>query len=131
MEALRYAYDTDEIACGGAFVVLNHNGKVRVERGFIHPEDDNRLEKVRGRGSEQEDDEDSSACADDEDEPEADLSDNLLPISAHRRAIRATGRRAGCPHACAVGPDVLSKCRGQRPRYSSGRSVLGQSCGPH
>ena len=34
--------DADGIACGGAFVVLNHDGDVRVERGFIRPEDDKR-----------------------------------------------------------------------------------------
>lgn len=43
IEALRHAYNTDEIACGGAFVVLTHDGGVRVERGFIRPEDENRL----------------------------------------------------------------------------------------
>jgi len=33
------AYDPDDIARGGAFVALAHDGQVRVERGFIRPED--------------------------------------------------------------------------------------------
>jgi len=40
LEAKRQAYDPDEITRGGAFVVLNHDGIVRIERGFIRPEDE-------------------------------------------------------------------------------------------
>lgn len=36
----RYAYDPDEIARGGVFVVLNYDGGARIERGFIRPEDE-------------------------------------------------------------------------------------------
>jgi len=36
----RYAYDPDEIARGGVFVVLNYDGEARIERGFIRPEDE-------------------------------------------------------------------------------------------
>jgi ParB family transcriptional regulator, chromosome partitioning protein len=85
IEALRHAYDADEIACGGAFVVLNHDGEVRVERGLIRPEDDNRLQKVSAKGTAPEDDEDSSTSADDDNEFEAGLSDSLVAdLTAHR-----------------------------------------------
>jgi ParB family transcriptional regulator, chromosome partitioning protein len=40
LEARRHAYDPDGIARGGAFVILNHDGEVRIERGFIRPEDE-------------------------------------------------------------------------------------------
>ncbi|MGV1954198.1 ParB/RepB/Spo0J family partition protein [Agrobacterium sp. 22-214-1] len=40
IDSLRHAYDPDEIARGGAFVVLNHDGTARIERGFIRPEDE-------------------------------------------------------------------------------------------
>ncbi|TJW48891.1 MAG: chromosome partitioning protein ParB, partial [Mesorhizobium sp.] len=40
IDALRHAYDTDEIARGGVFVVLSHDGTARVERGFIRTEDE-------------------------------------------------------------------------------------------
>ncbi|NTH43974.1 ParB N-terminal domain-containing protein [Agrobacterium rhizogenes] len=39
IDALRHAYDPDDIARGGVFVVLNHDGTARIERGFIRPED--------------------------------------------------------------------------------------------
>src|SRR3984893_5815405 len=40
LEAKRHAYDPDDIARGGAFVILNHDGMVRIERGFIRPGDE-------------------------------------------------------------------------------------------
>lgn len=40
IDGLRYAYDPDEIGRGGVFVVLNHDGEARIERGFIRPEDE-------------------------------------------------------------------------------------------
>ncbi|MFG1186241.1 ParB/RepB/Spo0J family partition protein [Xanthobacter aminoxidans] len=40
IDAKRHAYDTDEIARGGVFVILNHDGTARIERGFIRAEDE-------------------------------------------------------------------------------------------
>ncbi len=40
LDALRHAYDPEEVASGGAFVSLNYDGTARVERGFIRPEDE-------------------------------------------------------------------------------------------
>ncbi len=40
IDAKRHAYDADEIARGGVFVILNHDGTVRIERGFIRAEDE-------------------------------------------------------------------------------------------
>jgi ParB family chromosome partitioning protein len=40
LEAKRQAYDPDDIARGGAFVILNHDGTVRIERGFIRAGDE-------------------------------------------------------------------------------------------
>jgi len=40
VDALRYAYDPDEITRGGVFVMLYHDGTARIERGFIRPEDE-------------------------------------------------------------------------------------------
>ena len=40
IDALRHAYDPDDIARGGIFAVLNHDGTARIERGFIRPEDE-------------------------------------------------------------------------------------------
>ena len=96
-EALRYAYDADDIACGGAFVVLNHDGEVRVERGFIRPEDDNRQQNAPAKGSVQDGDDDGTA-ADDETESEG-LSDSLV---ADLTAYRTLGLRL----ALSEQPDV-------------------------
>jgi len=40
LEAKRQAYDPADIARCGAFVILNHDGTVRIERGFIRAEDE-------------------------------------------------------------------------------------------
>jgi ParB family chromosome partitioning protein len=40
IDALRHAYDPNDITCGGVFVVLNHDGAARIERGFIRAEDE-------------------------------------------------------------------------------------------
>ena len=44
----REAYDPQEIAQAGAFVCLGHDGAVRIERGFIRPEDEPAPEPVEG-----------------------------------------------------------------------------------
>lgn len=40
IDAKRHAYDADEIARGGVFVILSHDGTARIERGFIRAEDE-------------------------------------------------------------------------------------------
>jgi ParB family transcriptional regulator, chromosome partitioning protein len=40
IDARRHAYDPDDLNRGGLFVVLNHDGTPRIERGFIRPEDE-------------------------------------------------------------------------------------------
>ena len=40
IDAMRHAYDADEIARGGVFVILSHDGEARIERGFIRAEDE-------------------------------------------------------------------------------------------
>lgn len=40
VDALREGFDADAISRGGVFVTLNHDGTVRIERGFIRPEDE-------------------------------------------------------------------------------------------
>ncbi|OOO17798.1 ParB/RepB/Spo0J family partition protein [Rhizobium sophoriradicis] len=40
LDALRHAYDPQEVPVGGAFVSLNYEGTARIERGFIRPEDE-------------------------------------------------------------------------------------------
>ena len=40
IDAKRHAYDADDIGRGGVFVILNHDGTARIERGFIRAEDE-------------------------------------------------------------------------------------------
>jgi ParB family chromosome partitioning protein len=40
IDAKRHAYDPDDIARGGVYVSLSHDGEARIERGFIRPEDE-------------------------------------------------------------------------------------------
>ena len=40
LEAKRLAYDPADVARCGAFVILNHDGTVRIERGFVRAEDE-------------------------------------------------------------------------------------------
>ena len=40
LEAKRRAYDPADVARCGAFVILNHDGTVRIERGFVRAEDE-------------------------------------------------------------------------------------------
>jgi ParB family transcriptional regulator, chromosome partitioning protein len=40
IDATRHAYDAEDIGRGGVFVVLNHDGTARIERGFVRPEDE-------------------------------------------------------------------------------------------
>ncbi|MGY4253407.1 ParB family chromosome partitioning protein [Bradyrhizobium sp. USDA 4516] len=97
LEAKRQAYDLADVARGGAFVALNHDGTVRVERGFIRPEDEKpRAETGPESGAEARDDEDGDGedgaqdgeddegAADEEDENQR-LSDALVrDLTAHR-----------------------------------------------
>jgi ParB family chromosome partitioning protein len=96
LEAKRQAYDPDYIARGGAFVILNHDGTVRIERGFIRTEDekpqpetehaDDTSESVGAESSDgvsDEDGEDQSSS--DEEENDSPLSDILVrDLTAHR-----------------------------------------------
>jgi ParB family chromosome partitioning protein len=104
IDALRHAYDPDDIARGGVFVVLDHDGRVRIERGFIRPEDKNPeaedasdgetvVDGVRVNGDgeiiEDGEDGDGASAPDTEDEDAGDdgkpLSDILIrDLSAHR-----------------------------------------------
>ena len=108
--AKRSAYDANVIAHGGAFVVLHHDGTVRVERGFVRPEDEAFADpqpeseaegdapEPQAREDEQPEDgdEDVQDFEDEDEEPGKPISDSLTrDLSAHRTlALRvALGER--------------------------------------
>ncbi|MBP1096542.1 ParB/RepB/Spo0J family partition protein [Bradyrhizobium diazoefficiens] len=97
LEAKRQAYDPGDVARGGAFVILNHDGTVRIERGFIRPEDDKSHPEAGQDGEaeapEEEGKGDDQASCDgeggeeesDEEDGEQRLSDTLVrDLTAHR-----------------------------------------------
>ncbi|MBR1163950.1 ParB/RepB/Spo0J family partition protein [Bradyrhizobium elkanii] len=97
LEAKRQAYDADDVGRGGAFVVLNHDGTIRVERGFVRPGDEKpqaetgsdsdaeaRDEEAREGEEAGLDGEDDEGASDEEDEDQP-LSDALVrDLTAHR-----------------------------------------------
>jgi len=100
LEAKRLAYDPADIARCGALVILNHDGTVRIERGFVRAEDENLEPEARaasgeGNGGEASDDDGGTGpngaggeSLDGEDEDADDhkpLSDILIrDLTAHR-----------------------------------------------
>jgi len=99
LEGRRLAYDPADIARCGAFVILNHDGTVRIERGFVRAEDEKQEPDAHegsggGEGGEASDDGESGSNGDgdetldgeDEDgEDEKPLSDILIrDLTAHR-----------------------------------------------
>ncbi|TPE64446.1 ParB/RepB/Spo0J family partition protein [Sandaracinobacter neustonicus] len=102
----RSAYDASVIAHGGAFVVLHHDGSVRVERGFVRAEDealadpqpeDEAFDPKAVEDEQAEDgDEDVQEIEEEDEEPGKPISDSLTrDLSAHRTlALRvALGER--------------------------------------
>ena len=111
ISAKRSAYGASVIAHGGAFVVLHHDGTVRIERGFVRAEDEAladpqpetqseaddavQVEADEEGGDEQAHDEQEAEEAEDE-KPGKPISDSLIrDLSAHRTlALRvALGER--------------------------------------
>ncbi|KRQ15942.1 ParB/RepB/Spo0J family partition protein [Bradyrhizobium manausense] len=97
LEAKRQAYDASDVARGGAFVILNHDGTLRIERGFIRPEDDKSNpeagEDGDGQASDEEGGGDAQATRDgeggeeenEEEDGQQRLSDTLVrDLTAHR-----------------------------------------------
>jgi ParB family chromosome partitioning protein len=87
------AYDAEEVARGGVFVVLGHEGVARIERGFIRPEDRPVVEAAPeaipetggGDAPSVEAPEAGEAPDEEPEEPAGPLSDRLvMDLTAHR-----------------------------------------------
>ncbi|MEZ5656874.1 MAG: ParB/RepB/Spo0J family partition protein [Sphingobium sp.] len=93
----RYAYDANLIAHGGVFVVLNHDGTVRIERGFVRAKDEALADpQPEGAAIDPETAEDVQEIEDEDEEVGKPISDALTrDLSAHRTlALRvALGER--------------------------------------
>lgn len=96
ISAKRSAYDPQIVANGGVFVVLNHDGAVRVERGFIRAEDEavafaqpeaegDAVEPEAAADEQAEDGAEIEPVEEEDEEPGKPISDSLTrDLSAHR-----------------------------------------------
>ncbi|MHC2282881.1 ParB family chromosome partitioning protein [Bradyrhizobium diazoefficiens] len=99
LEAKRQAYDPGDFARGGAFGILNHDGAVRIERGFIWPADEKpqseaeQTAEASGEGDPerpddqavQDESEEGATAVDEEEDDDRPLSDVLVrDLTAHR-----------------------------------------------
>jgi ParB family transcriptional regulator, chromosome partitioning protein len=152
LEAKRQAYDPDDITRGGAFVILNHDGMVRIERGFVRAEDEKPKPEAHDMSSEGEggdtingDDgtvrggESGDESSDREDEDADDhkpLSDILIrDLTAHRtlglRLALSEQPEVAIVAAtqCAICADILSRRGRPRSRHPSCQHNAGFPCG--
>ncbi|WP_332767786.1 ParB/RepB/Spo0J family partition protein [Phenylobacterium sp.] len=107
-----YGFDPDEIARGGVFVVLGHDGQARIERGWVRAEDlpppvepeaaEDDGTPGAGRGELVE------GPTEDEDDDEAE--DELAPLSDRLIADLTAHRTAGLRDALSENPDVALLC---------------------
>ncbi|WP_316159375.1 ParB/RepB/Spo0J family partition protein [Bradyrhizobium sp. SZCCHNRI3042] len=96
LEAKRHVYDPEDVARAGAFVILSHDGDLRIERGFIRPEDekprsqpdqvgDASEPEAQGAGDEAAEDGKGEESGSDEEDEDCPLSDLLVrDLTAHR-----------------------------------------------
>ncbi|KAA2312729.1 DNA-binding protein [Puniceibacterium sp. HSS470] len=92
LEARPIRYEADDLALAGAFVSIDSSGRLRIERGYVRPEDEP-VEEVEDTGEtapeavpvEDTDDSDVSTTDEEEDDGQKPLSDRLvMELTAHR-----------------------------------------------
>lgn len=100
------AYQPDEIARGGLFVILGHDGVPRVERGFIRPEDEPQPEPATASGDGGEPAETGGGAGEPPDSPPDEEPDGLTPLS-ERLVLELTAYRTlGLRDALAEDPNI-------------------------
>ncbi|MFG1263277.1 ParB/RepB/Spo0J family partition protein [Xanthobacter aminoxidans] len=110
-EARPLAFDSAEVARAGAFVSIAQDGKLRVERGYVGPEDEVPVEEEHDTSTDTEVSTEApsayrqeAAASDAPADPEAD--DGLVPISDRLLTELTTHRTLGLRHALGEQPDV-------------------------
>ncbi|MFG1244588.1 ParB/RepB/Spo0J family partition protein [Xanthobacter versatilis] len=105
------AFDPAEVARAGAFVSIAQDGKLRVERGYVRPEDEVPVEEEHATSTETDDVNhvastslQEAATPDAPAEPEEE--DGLAPISDRLLTELTTHRTLGLRHALGEQPDV-------------------------
>ncbi|MFG1264552.1 ParB/RepB/Spo0J family partition protein, partial [Xanthobacter aminoxidans] len=110
-EARPLAFDPAEVARAGAFVSIAQDGKLRVERGFVRPEDEVPVEEDHDPSIETDganlvasSPRQEAAAGDAPGEPEEE--DGLTPISDRLLTELTTHRTLGLRHSLGEQPDV-------------------------
>ena len=101
-----FAYDPQDIAIGGVFVCLGQDGQVRIERGFIRPEDETSEQGGPGDDAcdvETDEGEAVDAASRDEDQAEGEV---VAPLSERLVADLTAHRTAGLADQLAQNPDI-------------------------
>jgi ParB family chromosome partitioning protein len=98
-----YRYDPDEIARGGVFVVLGHDGEARVERGLIRPEDEAPEPEAEPQAEAGEGD--AGGARTDPEAPEPD-EDEAAPLSERLVLDLTAYRTVGLRDALAADPNL-------------------------
>ncbi|WP_234054032.1 MULTISPECIES: ParB/RepB/Spo0J family partition protein [unclassified Xanthobacter] len=105
-----FAFEPADVARAGAFVSIAHDDRLRVERGYVRPEDEAPVEAAVENGGTCEagapvNDGDPPACADAE-APEAEEDEGLSPISDRLMTELTAHRTLGLRQALGEQPDV-------------------------
>jgi ParB family chromosome partitioning protein len=107
-------FDPDEIARAGAFVSIDGAGNLRVERGYVRPEDETPVESKQGGESEHDDPQAVEASAEDGhalkaepvDSQEQEEDEGLKPLPDRLMTELTAHRTLALRHALGERPDV-------------------------
>lgn len=102
-----FAFTPEEIAGGGVFLVLGQDGQVRIERGFVRPQD--QAQELAGNPGNDEDavqTEDGDAVAEPTSNEDQEEGDVLTPLSERLIADLTAHRAAGLADRLAQEPDI-------------------------
>lgn len=114
----RYGFDPDDKARAGAFVVLGHDGALRIERGYVRPEDeppadvddhqDGEADALGEDGAEHPDDaaHDEAGGEDEASDADEPLGEANAPLSPRIRADLTAHRSTALRLALAEAPDL-------------------------
>ncbi len=116
-EARPLAFDPAEAAHAGAFVSIDGSGALRIERGYVRPEDELPIEpetpiggdaqdEIRGVASSLQDDHRSAVEAEPEPATEPEEEEGLTPISDRLMTELTAHRTLALRHALGERPDV-------------------------
>src|SRR5262249_49491797 len=131
------AYDPDEIAFAGAFVSIDRDGSLRIERGYVRPEDEPPVEPVQATDQEAPPNGEPGGTTDrgaitvgarstPEREAEAEEDDGLKPLSERLVTELTAHRTLALRDALANDPDsaftavLHALCLSAFYRFSSG-----------